>query len=180
MANAAELGLAELHLPPPLNEWAGALPAIPLGLAIAHCVRETRAGRRARLFVFVLAASVASTFASPMAGGHEDVVRRFAVATCLATAGFAWKPRIPARLAALAGGTFGVYLVHPFVFLVLRRLPGLPDLPPLVFVSLVWGLAYLGVVTLGRLPLDWSELRWLAALRGVEPEPRGMSRREAG
>jgi surface polysaccharide O-acyltransferase-like enzyme len=57
----------------------------------------------------------------------------------------------------MASTTFGIYLVHPLVLILVDELdPTLPDAARFVW---VYGASMLSVYALARLPLSWGELR---------------------
>lgn len=157
----------------PWRAWLRPSPAIFWGLALAQCLRFRATRPRALALLGVGLLAVASWALSPWRGLGEDLTLRFAVAVPLACLGFAVHAPVPSFVRAVAGVTFGVYLIHPLVGKVLGDAFDASAWPASVHTAAAWGLAAAGVVALRRAGVRWHEC---AARADHDPSSRARSR----
>jgi len=120
MLVAHAMGLFSSRLPSPLPQWEFGLPAIPLGFAIGRCLMVPSWWRKRFLLgTIVLVTEV--TFLVLTGSGHGSSVTPYSLAVVLVCLAYCWRTNASVIVATLAPLTFGVYLIHPLVILVLKR-----------------------------------------------------------
>jgi len=142
----------------PVRSWLRVAPAIFWGLALGQSVRCAGARERGLVLSSVSLLALGSCALAEFGNPAEDLPRRFAVATCLASIGFGWRPAVPRAVRRLSTATFGVYLVHPLVGKLLGGAFDVFSWPASVHAAAAWTLTALAVFALQRLPLSWREL----------------------
>lgn len=114
----------QFHPGRPFLQWWFALPSIPLGLAIGRAARETAMARRLVSMTIVAAALTAMWAMSSEFEGAAQMPIRYAVVGSLVGLAFALPRTRRAPLRRVGELTLGIYLVHPMLLSVLRRIPG--------------------------------------------------------
>jgi len=133
-----------LHLPEPLPQWAFTLPCYVLGLLLA------KAHAMGRPFAAVLAGAALTGLAVWMG---QAAPWTFTLLAGLVVFEISWRLPIRGRWALHLGQVaFGIYLIHPFLMLVVYKFSG-PDVPVMVGAVLDFLFSWAVVAALRRIPL---------------------------
>jgi surface polysaccharide O-acyltransferase-like enzyme len=155
--------IVRLHLdvPTPFPQWIFSLGAIPLGIALGLSIGEPKRSRRARLLVALACAGVGLAIVGMncfplMPWTHEKwLIRRFGYALAALAVAAIWPGRCLPGAYPAVHATFGVYLAHPLVRLVLLETSLMPATP---WIQIVTVYAICLVLAAGLLR---TRLRWL-------------------
>lgn len=133
----------------PFSTWWFSLPGVVLGLTLGRiALAERLGGKKAMLGSGLLAAGgIGWMFWM----GLEPPVGRFAVAAALVVISMDWTLPDDPISRTLTRCVYGVYLIHPLIFVLHHRLIDIPSYPALVVVGLIG--STLATLILMRLPL---------------------------
>lgn len=135
LLGAASLGMVLLavhatgtwsHLVSPLPQWEFGLTAIPLGIGVGKCLMLSSRYRQ-RLFLLMIALMVAIECLILQHLGFGSPVVPYIIGLVLVCLAYCWDIRSDMIVASLAPLTFGIYLIHPLIIPVLRRVPTMED-----------------------------------------------------
>lgn len=133
-----------LHLPEPLPQWAFTLPCYGLGLLLARAQTVDRSGG-------LLLAGLALSGVAVWMG--QAAPWTFTILGGLVAFEISWRLPIRGNWAPHLGQVaFGIYLIHPFLMLVIYKFAG-PDVPVLTGAFLDFLLAWAVVAVLRQLPV---------------------------
>jgi peptidoglycan/LPS O-acetylase OafA/YrhL len=141
--------------PLPIPQFVFATPGVLWGMAIGYAARLQGLRRLVGLTL-----SVGGVFASGFvlavhgdAGGASDLLVAYGIGAVLVCSAVLWPGRALGPVARhLAPLTYGIYLVHPLVILVLSRVPGFDTQDPLYGVPVVFAVAAATTALIRRVP----------------------------
>lgn len=143
--------------PTPLRQWILGAPAMFLGLAIGRIMLQEKAEDKRNLYLFtvLLMGAVCAVFLWILSGLWADYAGKFAIRYCVAAAlvcfGLHWQGSLDPISKKLASLSYGIYLVHPLVEIVLSEL-GIAVERPYVSLLLVLVFSALAADVIKRTP----------------------------
>jgi peptidoglycan/LPS O-acetylase OafA/YrhL len=152
---------SHIHPPVPLTQWILGLPAIPLGLAIGRILMLQKSKDRRNYFILVnfltLMAYVAYTFLVRLYDSTWfDFGSLFAIRYCISISvvcsALYWRGHLDSISRRLGSSSYGIYLVHPLVIIVLYQF-NIAVQHPLVLLFLVLSASMLITIVFKKTPL---------------------------
>lgn len=139
------------HMVSPLPQWEFGLAAVPLGIAVGRCLMIAHREHR-RLVLLTIALMVAIECLILQHFGFGVAALPYGIGLALVCLAYCWETRGDGLVASLTPLTFGIYLIHPLVIHVLRRVPAMND-HYVAFVLLTVCISTLMTLVLVRTPL---------------------------
>jgi len=135
--------------PRPLGQWTVGAPAILFGLAVGRITLQQKARDRRNLYVFAVLSTTATCIVVLLCDGPwSDYAGKFALRYCASVTAvcFAmhWQGSLDPISRKLASLSYGIYLVHPLVMVVLKELRIAMQYP---FVSLLLVVSISALIT---------------------------------
>ncbi|UCC98569.1 MAG: acyltransferase [Phycisphaerales bacterium] len=136
---------SRVSLPTPLIQWTLGLPAIPLGLAIGRAnVLPNHKDRRNLYLLIVLSIAVAYVAYTALTGLQYSIwfdhgskyTIRYCTAVAVVCSALHWQGRMDRVSKTLGPLSYGIYLVHPLIIIVIYR-TGILEGHPLALLCLI-------------------------------------------
>ncbi len=140
------------ELPLPVPQWLFGLPAVLLGVAIGMAHSRLNCSKQ-RLFYLMLVLSTVFICLLMKHLGYRRLATPYSIAVVLVCGAFVWNGRLRKSLHKWASLTYGIYLIHPLVGMMLRH-GGMDRVSPWVMMLVVFLLSSVITLILQKTPLN--------------------------
>ena len=147
-----------MGLGPPWSQWTHALPAVFIGASIGY-ISGTNSGKKSAIFLLLFSFIVSCVSLLIIHIGYKGVGVPYLIGTALTGIAFIYNLPRSDILADISGLSFGIYLTHPLIYLLVIKFMKI-QLPPTGYIiTLVFILSGLLTMCIKKTPLRLT--KWI-------------------